>query len=648
MQLMLKSASDNYFIGNPQISFYKVVYRRYSNFSIESIDISLKKNTISEDSNTDIPAVIIPRNADLLSNVYLTFTLPNIYSGSYNADGNDAANINNIPYEFRWVENIGTNLINFAKLHIDTTEINHVTGQLMQVLSEITYDDSKKKLYDEMIGNVPELYNPIIKRHDNEKNFIAVLTKQGTENYTHNTFATDTSPKYLKNLDLHDENTRFSITADTNKVKTIKIENAGKNLKDHYRTRLLKTGNTIAGTAEVLILHSDYPHMKGISTNQNTRFDKNTDTIITKNSDIGNNSRNNFIPSIYKKKCKVPIPFYFTKNTGLALPLIALPKSEVKVEFQLNSIKNLYTILKLVEEDDANLSEGPLTNPEGVVGGVPVAPFLPDFQLTRKVFRTKPEINISTFLETNTLNLDLKLEANYIFLDDEERKRFALNTHRYLIEEYQYNSITGITKTKDHRVNLFFPVKEIIIVSQRNDMPKVNNWNNYSNWPIEDVAPYSEQYHNYEYMYYSSNHTPKYLFFNKHDINTTDTDKNFKMKYFHKNIIDKISFNFNGISRQEIRDSEYYNILQPFQHYPRKIKNGIHLYSFSLNPNEYQPSGCCNFSLIDALKINIDLGIKTGEREIPSSAFTYNFEIYAVNYNILHVESGSGAKQYSN
>ena len=178
-QLTLKGALDYNFIGNPQISFFKVVYRRYTNFALESLDISLSRKTILDnDDITSIPSIIIPRNADLLSNVYLTFTLPNIYSGCYNADGDETSKINNIPYEFKWVENIGTNLIESAKLYIGTTEVNNIPGKLMQVLSEINYDDSKKKIYDDMIGNIPEIYNPKLNRSDKHKKFIAILEKE--------------------------------------------------------------------------------------------------------------------------------------------------------------------------------------------------------------------------------------------------------------------------------------------------------------------------------------------------------------------------------------------------------------------------------------------------------------------------------------
>ena len=99
------------------------------NFSSEPLDIKLRNTTIKEDEETFNP-YLAPRNVDILTHLYLTFELPNIYSGSRNADGDENSTVNNMPYEFKWVENIGTNLIKEAKLYIDTNEVNSLSGNL--------------------------------------------------------------------------------------------------------------------------------------------------------------------------------------------------------------------------------------------------------------------------------------------------------------------------------------------------------------------------------------------------------------------------------------------------------------------------------------------------------------------------------------
>ena len=208
--LLQWTQTDNFFIkkdvtnlGNPNINFYKSVYRKHVNFSLESDEIILSTTTINEDSLVSIPNITIPSNrADFLLNLYLSFTLPNVYSGSYNADGDETSDINNIPYEFRWVENIGTNIIDDVKLIVGGDQINKVTGKLMQVLSEVKYDDSKKHIYNEMVGNVPEIYHPRSQKIDKDKTFLPILTDIGS-GYA-STYASD-SPSYVNNLDDADD-----------------------------------------------------------------------------------------------------------------------------------------------------------------------------------------------------------------------------------------------------------------------------------------------------------------------------------------------------------------------------------------------------------------------------------------------------------
>ena len=404
------------------------------------------------------------------------------------------------------------------------------------------------------------------------------------------------------------------------------------------------TNNTHLG--DILILYSNYPHMRGTPTIQGKNYDLFTHKTITKNSDVNINNRESMIPSIKKRKCRVPLPFYFSRNPGLAIPLIALQKSPVYVDIELNKIKNLYTVLNLSDRDDDNLVVGPLSY---------AAHLQPEeADRTRKVFRVKPwdDLNINTFLETQKLDLEMELECTYVYLEEAERRRFAQSTHEYLIEEYQDISFTDITSDKEILVNsLNYPVKELIVVSQRSDMKLINNWNNYSNWIIDNVEPYSYEYHNYNNMYMDID-TSKYLYYNKHNNSTINTNSVLDMKYCHQNIIDNISFIFNGNTREVKRDFEYFNVYQPFKYHKKNIKNGIHVYSFSLKPNEYQPSGFCDFSSIDSVHMKLDLGLNNG-KEIPKDIsgkhlFKYNFRLYAINYNFLIIQSGQGSTQFGN
>ena len=102
MQLVAYGAQDIYLTGNPQITFFKVVYRRHTNFSMESIRLDVNGPTLSEENNCELVCPLL-RNADLLGELYFCFELPNIYSGKYSVSG--SAPFYN--YEFQWIKNIG-------------------------------------------------------------------------------------------------------------------------------------------------------------------------------------------------------------------------------------------------------------------------------------------------------------------------------------------------------------------------------------------------------------------------------------------------------------------------------------------------------------------------------------------------------------
>ena len=77
--------------------------------------------------------------------IYFTFELPDIYSG---CSGSSTDYTYNVPYEFKWVENIGTSIIDYVSLKINNTEVNKLYGEYIHVNSELNNSDSKKKIYD--------------------------------------------------------------------------------------------------------------------------------------------------------------------------------------------------------------------------------------------------------------------------------------------------------------------------------------------------------------------------------------------------------------------------------------------------------------------------------------------------------------------
>jgi hypothetical protein len=109
----------------------------------------------------------------------------------------------------------------------------------------------------------------------------------------------------------------------------------------------------------------------------------------------------------------------------------------------------------------------------------------------------------------------------------------------------------------------------------------------------------------------------------------------------------------NGSDRFQVRDGNYFNYVQPYQHFSNTPADGINVYSFALKPEDHQPSGSCNFSRIDNATLQVDCGLynatsTTYANQYIGSNSTSIVNIYTVNYNVLRVMSGMAGTAYSN
>jgi len=229
----------------------------------------------------------------------------------------------------------------------------------------------------------------------------------------------------------------------------------------------------------------------------------------------------------------VPLNFWFCRNPGLALPLIALQYHEVKVIMEHN-------------------------------------------------------LTASFTCTTN------KLWCDYIYLDTDERRRFAQVSHEYLIEQVQ-EQVLSASATNDLVLN--HPVKELI-------------------WACRGSAAGSSDFATL--------------------IVPAAIGSTYQLK-------------LNGHDRFSARDSRYFSRVQVAEHHTGcggldsntsaavgQFNDAINVYSFALEPEEHQPSGTCNFSRIDTAQL------------VCSATLTAETVLYAVNYNVLRIMSGMGGLAYSN
>ena len=230
------------------------------------------------------------------------------------------------------------------------------------------------------------------------------------------------------------------------------------------------------------------------------------------------------------EKSMVPLQFWFCRNPGLALPLIALQYHEVK-------------------------------------------------------------LNV-TFATGSTAN-SAEVWCDYVFLDTDERRRFAQVSHEYLIEQVQFSNRLNAGKAKNdtsvntqHELRFNHPVKELV-------------------WTVE----------------------------NNNENGAVDVT------------VKDALLQLNGHDRFKRRSGKYFTTVQRYQYHSGSTNSGNsvpHVYSFALKPEEHQPSGTCNFSRIDNAVLNMNFKGKDATER------SHTLRVYAVNYNVLRIMSGMGGLAYSN
>ena len=137
-QLAVYGSQDFYLTGNPQISFFKSVYRRYTNYAMESVEETLDTSTtIGMDSGTTLKFTV-KRVADLVKDIYFVLNLPAIYSSD--------------SVQFQWIKNIGTNIIDQVKISIGGTEVDKHYGEWLNIWHELNLSQDKKDEACQLLG----------------------------------------------------------------------------------------------------------------------------------------------------------------------------------------------------------------------------------------------------------------------------------------------------------------------------------------------------------------------------------------------------------------------------------------------------------------------------------------------------------------
>jgi hypothetical protein len=617
LQLVAYGAQDVYLSGNPQITFFKVAYRRHTNFSMESIE-----QTFNGVANFGRRVTCqISRNGDLIHRMYLQVGLENA----------------------SWEEKAyaGLALVKSVELEIGGQRIDKQYGDWMYIWNELTLDGNKREGFDDMVGGSGGIGKavaaPVAQTVPNDEvgavdadidelvvttsNVVTGPVTAGTvydlisgadfTNITQTTASPVATPRInailvavnaitvVINSQINETPySKFSGATNATALidKLAGIQTGLGTVKDtiinkinsvtafYTGSALTPDGNTITTNVVAAFKAVDLALEKAASETAGVLYMRRLKSLA---SDYKAAAFNAYNADKVKKTLYIPLEFWFCRNPGLALPLIALQYHEVKVNLELNTasevgIKYPTYVVSPHPADTTGTGESVVTVTENLA------------QQPEDI--EPPKMTVAA------------LWVDYVFLDTDERRRFAQLSHEYLIEQLQFTGEENVSGSSNKvKLNFNHPVKELVWVMQQSASPF--GCYDDSGSKDESGAAASNGY-----------------------VRTG------------MNLTESANIQLNGHDRFAVREGKYFNRVQPFQHHTNVPTNkGINVYSFALKPEEHQPSGTLNFSRIDSAILSVKAMSKSAAYLNPSK-----IRVYAVNYNVLRVMSGMGGLAYSN
>jgi len=543
LQLVAYGAQDVYLTGNPQITFFKVVYRRHTNFALESIQQTFNGSVGYGQRVT----ATVSRNGDLISRAYLEL------------ESNDT---NLVPY-------FGLRVLKEAEVEIGGQRIDKHYSEWMYIWNELTMPEGKKEAYFDMVGGSGSLSGggKHLELETNKFNIQAPVVRPG-----------------LIHVQARTASATGVVVQGTTVLEITPIANASAAGSPQATITIHHTAGYDSGldlTTTKLFVDPQEFRIFAEDAGDEVQFIANTtaDAAGTDKELIGDDAMTGLLdvtayftassgtgagqkPAKKLEKMYVPLQFWFCNNFGLALPLIGLQYHEVKINIQF-------------EEASKCVLHGAINVPN---------------------------------------DLKASLWVDYVYLDTDERRKFAQSSHEYLIEQLQFTGRETVSNKV--KLNLNHPVKELIWIVNK-EVKSNSDWFNFTD--NKDKLKLEHTLENYEEV--------------KNKLSCTRGSKN---------PIKSGKLILNGNDRFYERDGRYFNLVQPFQHHTNVPNNaGINVYSFALKPEEHQPSGTLNMSRIDTATLSLNY-----ESDVNTSVD--NLSVYAINYNVLRILSGMGGIAYSN
>lgn len=624
IQFIQSDASDIFLTGNPTITYFKSIYRRYTNFSVV-----LKELKFNTNANFDlISTITIPKYADLLHKLYLKITIPQ-FSINYKLTIEEQELLET--YQLAYEEYL--NKYKYLKIYF---QYNY--EEYSQILNSYNINKNKTFSLYQTDDTILNSWYDIIDTLENEYNnkFNTINANTDITKYNHEFIISNLLIEFNKinNTNFtYDNNGTISLcslreymskSTETNKLQAAKLRcdfyiNKCQQLDKEYYTYIVSLKEKInelnkqyykfAWTDKLGYDIIDYVELSIGGQVIDKQYGQWMNIWHELTSDKAKEDKFNIligsVPELttYDTTIKpsytlyVPLSFWFCNSIHNALPLIALPYSDIILNVKFRKFSDCaYSSFKFDIND-------PFTD------------------------------LLDNIIHNEKLTLDVSLLAEYIYLSNEERRLFAKASHEYLIDQTQMQVTNNVnTIAKSLKLNFLHPCKGFVWIAQYSKKYKnIDNtnkclWNNYA---------------------FELNKTSTNIINNEtHCITRTTYINPFKhceIALEGRNVAIRLS----GL---------YYNYVQPNQVFKNTPSLGLNSFWFSLFPTETQPSGFCNVSYIRDCRLNYTLDIKSQEKDvynleagqiiIENYIEPYDITIFALNYNILRISSGIASLAY--
>ena len=624
MQLVAYGAQDVYLTGNPQITFWKVTYRRHTNFAMESIEQTFNGQA---DFGRRVTCTI-SRNGDLAYRTYLQVTLPEI--------NQQMANTNQSDVYARWLDFPGEQLISQVEVEIGGQRIDRQYGDWMHIWNQLTLSAEQERGYHQMIGNTTALTyitDPSFNDVDGPCESTAPRQVCAPRNaLPETTLYIPFQFWYCRNpglalpliaLQYHEVKINLDIRPTDECLWAVSSLDCGSNSVSNLKVTTAYAQSLVAAS-----LYVDYVFL---DTDERRRMAQNPHEYLieqlqfTGDESVGSSS--NKIKLNFNHPCK-------------ELIWVVQPDENVDYCASLECQENLYKLLgaqpfnytdavdALPNAIHAFSTQGGLVEHDanGVNQGFIDSNGL--FQQAGPAGISGVGMCVQALSAAKAAGEDIKNAIKVVL-------GVSGNT------EVDSGAALGLAGKSAAEVCAKVAASEYGMVLQGWNSPNDATTSGLTHAPGVDMGYGSPQFG-----------VPLVNGAGKSDsqlVGVSDagtfvlSETALTMHCWGQNPVVTAKLQLNGQDRFSEREGTYFDLVQPFQHHTRNPDTGINVYSFALRPEEHQPSGTCNFSRIDNATLQLVLSNATVE-----GTKTAKVRVYATNYNVLRVMSGMGGLAYSN